>query len=151
EASRARAESRGKASAMASARDRGRGDGEVAAKTAVPCATARRGSLPYCQRGWCGAPPREEPPEGRLRGQTTRPTARRHRVNSDGGRTAELLTRRREMTKSRFLRPIRYSGRVSGGGKDRGRLQSCPKPMTLCSDARIEVAVAIPQSHLLAN
>jgi hypothetical protein len=51
----------------------------------------------------------------------------------------------------RFLCPIRYSGRVRGGGKDRVSLQSCPEPMTLCTDARIDADVTIPQPYLLAN
>jgi hypothetical protein len=53
----ARVDDDGKAMAMASEHGSSAWTG-VSWPTAIPCATARRGSLPYRPRGRCGGPPR---------------------------------------------------------------------------------------------
>jgi hypothetical protein len=110
------------------------------------------GAVCLLQRGRCGGPPRMDLSVRRLHPRNyavRRPSA----VERSAGRGWRPRSSHgpQEGTRARFPRPIRYSGRVRGGGKDRKSLQSCPEPMTLCTDARIDAAVTIPQSYLLAN
>jgi hypothetical protein len=117
-----------------------------------PLRHRKTGQSALCQREGCGEPPRMDPSEARLYTRNYAPDAHSAAQKSPGGgRRTEVVAWRRDGTRTRFPRPIRYSGPVRGSGKDRRRLQSCPKHMTLCSDARIDSPVTIPQSYLLAN
>lgn len=114
------------------------------------CASARRGSLPYCQPMLRrGAPSRAGRatslfPKLRLKAL---PVVKRARIR--GQKAFFDVASRRHQHEIPLPHSILCARQRDG--KDSWRLQSCPRPRTLCSDARIDIAMAIPQSYLLAN
>jgi hypothetical protein len=114
------------------------------------CASARRGSLPYCQPMLRrGAPSRVD------RGTSLFPKPRAKALPAVKSARIRAQKAFFHVASRRHQHEIPLPHSIlcarQRGGKDSWRLQSCLRPMTLCSDARIDLAMAIPQSYLLAN